>query len=197
MMKHAAMESMFSTMNPMLNDLELPQVQEIATVDQRTLAEHKPPGMEGSLLQNMGRRPTRLALWGIASGPDAQSFAEKLDGKFRNGKPLSFTVDIIADSRIDKMLIENLRVQDLAGKPQRYSYVLSLREYIEPVTAEDTSSVDAAVQDDARNLMDAMLPGLTGGLDFITGLEKFVAPLSSLLTGLQNANKNIQASSSH
>lgn len=183
-------------MNPMLDDLELPQVQEIATVDHRTLAEHKPPGMEGSLLQNMGRRPTRLALWGIASGPGAQSFAEKLDGKFRNGKPLSFTVDIIADSRIDKMLIENLRVQDLAGKPQRYSYVLTLREYIVPVEPEDTSSVDAAIQDDARNLVDSMLPGLTTGLDFVTGLEKFVAPLSSLLTRLQQANKVISSTGS-
>src|SRR5437764_6664899 len=105
-------------MNPMLDDLALPQVQEIAVIERRTLAEHKPPGMEGSLLQNMGRRPTRLALWGVASGADAQSFVEKLNGKFRDGKPVPFTVDIIADSRIDKMLIDNLRVQDLAGKPQ-------------------------------------------------------------------------------
>jgi hypothetical protein len=174
-------------MNPMLDDLALPQVQEIAVIERRTLAEHKPPGMDGSLLQNMGRRPTRLALWGVASGPDAQDFVEKLNGKYHDGKAISFTADIVADSKLEKIIIENLRVQDLAGKPERYAYVLTLREYIEPITAEDTSPVDASTLADAKNVMDGMLPGLTVGLDFVTGLERFVAPLSSLLTRLQKA----------
>ena len=43
-------------MRPMLDDIELPQVQEIAAYDRRMLAEHKPPGMDGSLLQNLGRQ---------------------------------------------------------------------------------------------------------------------------------------------
>jgi hypothetical protein len=174
-------------MNPMLDKLELPQVQEISIIERRMLAEHKAPGMDGSLFQNMGRRPTRLALWGIASGPVAQNFVQQLDGKFRDGKPLSFTTDIVVESKIDQVLIENLRVQDLAGKPQRYAYVLTLREYIEPTEPEDTSSVDADTQDDAQNIMDGMLPGLTGGFEFFTGLGRFVAPLSSLLTRLPKA----------
>jgi hypothetical protein len=68
----------------MLDDQELSNVQEIATHDRRVLAEHKPPGMAGSLLQNMGRRPTRLVLWGVAVGPEALDFVGKLDEKFRN-----------------------------------------------------------------------------------------------------------------
>ncbi len=171
-------------MNPMLDKLELPQVQEISIIERRILAEQKPPGMEGSLLQNMGRRPTRLALWGIANGPGAQDFVETLDGKFRDGKPLPFTTDIVADSKIDQVLIDNLRVQDLAGKPQRYAYILTLREYIEPTKAEDTSLLDTDIQDDAKNIMDGMLPGLTSAFDFVTGLERFVTPLSQLLTRL-------------
>jgi hypothetical protein len=176
-------------MNPMLDDLALPQVQEIAVTERRTLAEHKPPGMDGSLLQNMGRRPTRLAMWGIASGPDAQGFIEKLNGKFHDGKSIPFTADIVADSKIDKVFIDNLRVQDLAGKPQRYAYVLTLREFIEPIAAQDTSLVDNSILDDAKNLMDGMLPGLTTGLDFVTGLERFVTSFGSLLTRLQAPGK--------
>src|SRR5438045_2638811 len=176
-------------MNPMLDDLALPQVQEIAVIERRTLAEHKPPGMDGSLLQNMGRWPTRLALWGIASGSDAQGFVEKLNGKYRDGKSVPFTADIVADSKIAEVFIDNLRVQDLAGKPQRYAYVLTLREYIEPIAAQDTSLVDASILDDAKNLMDGMLPGLTTGLDFITGLERFVTSFSSMLTRLQAPGK--------
>lgn len=176
-------------MNPMLDDLELPQVQEIATLERRTLAEHKLPGMEGSLFQNMGRRPMRLVLWGVASGPDAQDFVSKLDGKFRDGKPVPFTADIIADSQIEKMLIDNLRVQELAGKPQRYAYVLTLREYIEPLEPQDTSQLDTDIQDEGKNLIDGMIPGLTAGLDFVTGLERFVAPLTNLLGRIQAVNK--------
>ena len=82
-------------MRPMLDDLELPQVQEIATYDQRMLAEHKPPGKAGSLLQNMGRRSTQLVLWGVASGADAQKFVEQLDGKFRAGDPVPFTAEAV------------------------------------------------------------------------------------------------------
>src|SRR5689334_13877461 len=104
-------------MKPMLDDLELPQVQEIGTYEKRTLAEFKPPAMEGSVLQNLGRRPTRLLLWGVATGTDALAFTEKLEGKFRGGKPVPFTADIIADVKIDQVMIDDLRLEQLAGKP--------------------------------------------------------------------------------
>ena len=171
-------------MNPMLDTLALPQVQEISIIERRALAEHRAPGMDGSLFQNMGRRPTRLVLWGIASGATAQDFVDQLDGKFRDGKPLPFTTDIVADSKIDQVFIDNLRVQDLAGKPQRYAYVLTLREYIEPAKAEDTSALDTDIASDAQNIMDNALPGLTGGFDFVTRLAKFIGPLQELLARL-------------
>lgn len=137
---------------PMLDDLELPLVQEIATYDKRMLAEHKPPGMEGSLLQNMGRRPERIILWGVAAGTDALKFVEKLEDKFKAGKPVPFTTDITADSKIDNVIIEDLSWQELAGKPERYAYVLSLLEFISPLQPDtDTASVDAAAAQDAKD----------------------------------------------
>jgi hypothetical protein len=173
----------------MLDDLELPQVQEIATLEQRVLAEHKAASMAGSLLQNMGRRPTCLMLWGVATGPEALAFTEKLEGKFRAGEPVPFTADILADALIEKMVIQHLHVQDLAGKPQRYAYMLTLREYIEPVEPESTSAVDEAIQAEALDIMDGMLPGLNIGLDFATGLERFVSPLSGFLQRLEQFNQ--------
>ncbi len=175
-------------MRPMLDDIELPQVQELATYERRVLAEHKPPSMAGSLLQNMGRRPTRLALWGVATGPDAQSFVEKLDGKFRDGKPVPFTADIVADAEIEKVIIEDLRIQDLAGKPERFAYVLTLREFIEPVEPEDASLLDTSILDDARGLMDGLVNGLDLAANFATGLERFVPQFSGLLSRLQQFN---------
>lgn len=176
----------------MLDDIELPQVQEITTHEQRVLAEHKPPGMAGSLLQNMGRRPTRLILWGVAAGTEAQSLIEKLDDKFRAGEPVPFTADIVADAEIEQMVIDNFRVQDLAGKPQRYAYVLVLREYIEPPEPEDASFLDSDILNDAQNLMDNLVEGIDIGLDFASGLEQFISPLSDLLTRIQDFRKAIE-----
>lgn len=175
-------------MRPMLDDIELPQVQEIATLERRVLAEHKPPGMAGSLLQNLGRRPVRLTLWGVATGPEALGFIQKLDDKFRAATPLPFIADIVKDADIEQMLIEDLKLQDLAGKPERFAYVLTLREFIEPVEPEEVSLLDGSILDEAQNLMDDLVDGLNIGLDFATGLKRFVPQFSDLLTRLQAFN---------
>lgn len=178
-------------MRPMLDDLELPNVQEIAIHDQRALAEHKPPGMEGSLLQNMGRRPAHLVLWGVVSGSNVIDFVEALDGKFKAGQPVPFIADIVAEAEIEEMVIDDLRWQEVAGKPERQAYVLTLREYIEPVEPEDLSVLDSDILDEAGDLIDDLAEGLDIGLDFASGLEQFVSPLSDLLGRLQAANQSI------
>lgn len=175
-------------MKPMLDQLELPQVQEITTLERRALAEHKPPQMSGSLLQNLGRRPTRLALWGVVTGPEAQSIVDELETKFRDGNPLPFTADITAEAAIDRIVIDDLRVQELAGKPQRYAYVMTLREHIEPVEPEDLSPLNAEIESDALGFMDNLIDALDLAPLFATGLEQFVEPLSSLLSRLQQFN---------
>ena len=175
-------------MRPMLDDLELPQVQAITTCDRRSLAEHKPPGMKGSLLQNLGRSPTRLVVWGVVTGPGSDDFASKLDKKFRDGKPVPFTSDIVADAKIDQMLIDDLRLQQLAGKPERFGYLLLLREFIKPVAPEDVSAVDASILDDAKGLVDGIVGGLGIAQLFATGLQKFVPIFGGLLGRVQQAN---------
>jgi hypothetical protein len=176
-------------MRPMLDDIELPQVQEIATLERRVLAEHKPPGMAGSLLQNLGRRPTRLTLWGVATGPEALDFIQKLDDKFRAATPVPFIADILKDAEIEQMLIEDVKLQELAGKPERFAYVLTLREFIEPVEPKESSLLDQSLLDEAKNLMDGLVDGLNIGLDFAAGLERFVPQLSELLTRLEAFNR--------
>ena len=179
-------------MRPMLDDLELPHVQEIAIHDQRVLAEHKPPGMDGSLLQNMGRRPAHLVLWGVATGPDVVDFVEALDGKYKSGQPVPFVADIVADAEIEEMVIDDLQWQEVAGKPQRYAYTLTLREYIEPVEPDDLSLLDSDILDEAGDLIDDLVEGLDIGLDFTTGLEQFVSPFSELLTRLKDFGSAVE-----
>ncbi|SDL36278.1 hypothetical protein SAMN05660860_00435 [Geoalkalibacter ferrihydriticus] len=172
----------------MIDELELPQVQEITTRDLRALAEHKPPGMDGSFLQNLGRRPTRLILGGVASGPESRQFIDDLYDKFQAGVPVAFSADIVTDTAIEEMLIDDLQYRDLAGKPERFAYVVTLQEHIEPVEPEETSLLDSDILDDARGLLDDLVEGLDIGLDFSTGLERFLDPLQSLLGRLREFN---------
>jgi hypothetical protein len=166
----------------MLDNLELPQVQEIGTYERRMLAEHKPPGMSGNLLQNLGRRPTRLVLWGVATGPDALNFIEKLDEKFRAAKPVPFMADIVGDAEIELMLIDDVKLQELAGKPERFAYVLTLREFIKPV-----EPATAAPGLDTDILGDALLQinNLMLGFEILEQIASFTGRVAKLTEALQ------------
>ena len=62
-------------MRPMLDDLDLPQVQEIATHDRRVLAEHKPPGMAGSVTSLVFGTQSMFSVLMLAiGGPIADRF---------------------------------------------------------------------------------------------------------------------------
>ena len=128
-------------------------------------------------------------MWGVATGPDAQDFVDQVETKFREGKPLPFTADIIAEAAIERVMIDDLRVQELAGKPDRFAYVMTLREFIEPVEAEDFSALNAAIADEAFGSIGDLISGLDLAPFFATGLEQFVEPLSGLLTRLQEFNR--------
>jgi len=175
-------------MRPMLDGDELPQVQELITSDLRALAEHKPPGKDGSLLQNLGRAPTTVVVHGMASDPAALERIGKLKQGLRGGDPVPFVADITTDSRIDQVLVDDLQVRQLAGKPDRYAYALTLREFIEPVEPETTAGLDTDILGDAAGLMDGLLDGLDIALPFATGLERFVQPLTDLLSRLRSAS---------
>jgi hypothetical protein len=144
-----------------LADLELPQVQEITVYDRRALAEHKPPGMAGSLFQNLGRDPTGILVAGVVTGPQAFQFIEKLQRKFEAAKPVPFTAEIVAGAAIRQTLIADMRFQDLAGKPQRFAYALDLREFIKPSKAENQAALNAGIRSEGRKLANDLAAKLT------------------------------------
>lgn len=176
-------------MRPMLDDIALPQVQTLKLRDARALAEHRAPQMEGSYFQNMGRHATAILVAGVASGPDAKSFLASLTEKFDAGAPLPFVADIVADAEIEEILIDDFKTREVAGKPDRYAYALVLREYQEPVEPEEVGPLDALIGDEAGDLLDDLVDGLDLLPDFDTGLERFIEPLSGLLTRLQALNQ--------
>lgn len=175
-------------MRPALAGTELPQVQDVATSDVRALAEHAAPGKDGSMLQNLGRAPTRVTVRGVATGPEALGVVERLKDELRTGRPLTFVADLTTDTTIEQVLLDDLQLRQIAGRPDGYAYVLTLREFVEPVQPEQ-STVDADVLGEAADLIDGLLDGLDLAVPFSTGLESFVTPLSDLLGRLQTLNQ--------
>jgi hypothetical protein len=131
--------------------------------EKREIVEHRIPGMEGGVLQDMGRSPVRIDFDGLVYGKDAKEVLKELRARFKAGKPMSFTSDLTAVTDITQVIIENLDIFDVSGSPQNYKYRIKLREYIPPKKKDDPApSQDADAKksvdqkaDDAKNNVDA------------------------------------------
>lgn len=117
---------------PMLGGIELQQVQKIDTDEDQVLTQHSVPALEGDFLQGLGRRAIRVTLVGVMSGADAAASLKTLRDKYRAGEVVSFVADIATATKVDQVLIEEFGVRELAGKPARFEYELTLREFIPP-----------------------------------------------------------------
>ncbi len=117
---------------PMLAEIELKTIQEISTTEGRALAKHNIPGMDGCVFQNLGRKPTKVMFSGILFGEKAKEDLEKLWTKFKAGEPVSFVADITTATDISQVLIEDLKVNEVAGKPDHFRYSAVLRECPSP-----------------------------------------------------------------
>ncbi|MHB1289482.1 hypothetical protein [Georgenia sp.] len=178
-------------MRPMLAGAELPQVQDLETDDLRAAAEHKAPGKDGSMLQNLGRAPTGVTVRGVASDPAALDVVDRLKADLRTGQPVAFVADITDGTGIEQVLVDDLQVRQLAGRPDAYAYVLTLREYVEPVEPADTAALEVDILGEAGDLLGDVLDGLDIALPFSTGLDAFVAPLTGLLERLRTFREAI------
>jgi hypothetical protein len=123
---------------PMIDDIELQQVQIIESDQQQALARHRVPGLEGDLFQRMGRCAGSIWLRAVLTGAGSLSGVETLAEKFRAGAPVAFVADIADAVRVDQVLIDRFTVRDLAGRPQRYEVTFLLREF-QPVQPPSTS----------------------------------------------------------
>lgn len=117
---------------PILDDLELPLVQQLDAAEHQARAQHAIPALEGDFLQPLGRTATRFTLEGVIANEDGTvaEHLKKLREKFRAAAPVNFVADIATATRVDKVLIEEMSVRELAGKTQRFEYAFALREFI-------------------------------------------------------------------
>lgn len=169
---------------PMLDDIELTSVQWIETDERRAVVEHRIPGMAGNALQDMGRDSTTIRLTGVFFGDTALADLEALRGKFQEGTSLSFAADITTATDIIDVVIADLHVRELGGRPNTWRYRMVLRESPPPPPPIDPfGTVDLSVLDEAQGLFDQALSvvDLVANLPDIPNFGDPTVPLGGLL----------------
>ncbi|MEO8953722.1 MAG: hypothetical protein ABI396_09395 [Ktedonobacteraceae bacterium] len=131
---------------PMLGDIELQQVEKIEVNEDQVLTQQSIPALEGDFLQHLGRRSTRISLTGVLTGAEAGAGLKTLQEKFRAAAPISFVADIATATKVEKVLIEEMGIRELAGKPARFEYAITIIEYIPPPPPNQTVAAQSIAQ---------------------------------------------------
>jgi len=116
---------------------ELRSVYNLNVSEKRSIVEHKIPGLEGGILQDLGREPVRISFEGIIYGEKAKEGLETIRAKFKAGQPVPFSSDISSIAEVTQVLIEDLQVEEIGGTTNRYRYWIALREYSPPPEEEE------------------------------------------------------------
>jgi hypothetical protein len=145
---------------------ELRTLLSVRTSDERSIVEHKIPGKEASVLQDLGRHSLRFVFLGEFMGKGAASATESLWEKFEKGKIVPFSSDLVGLSTVTKVLIERLDFEEIAGDSGRFRYRLSLREYKEPKQEEEDAP---SQEDEAKKNTDDETEEAEDSVNYVTG----------------------------
>ena len=145
---------------------EIRNVYNISMGERRMIIEHKIPGSDDSILQDMGKEPLRISFEGIFLGEKAKENLQDLWSRFRQGKPLNFSSDITGIADVTKVLIEDLRIDDIAGNPNSYHYSIVLSEYREP---RPPQAQPPSQEEQAQEEVQSQADDTVASINYITG----------------------------
>jgi hypothetical protein len=150
--------------------------------------------MAGSIFQDLGRHATNVMLTGILFGENARTELETLRQKFQAAEPLSFAADITTATEIVDVLIEDLRVVEVAGRPNTFLYQIILRESPPPPPPLDPlAGVNTGILGDAQGLFDQAV-GLADVVNSLGDIPDFgnpTPPLSGLLDEFEATTESL------
>jgi hypothetical protein len=180
---------------PMLGDWEIPHIESIGSLERRELVELEVPGRAASLYQDLNAAPTRVVISGSLYGDeDRDSFLENVRGKFTAGEPVTFVADIVTATEVQYVLIDTLRFEQSAQRPDEISYLIAIRESPPPPPPPNPlGALDTSLLDQAGGFMDTV----TGALDAIETLGSVpdfgnpLPPLQGSLGDLTNVTAGL------
>jgi len=117
--------------------LEFRTIRQIKVNKKRRLVEHKIIGMDGSIIQDIGRDAISIYLEGNIRGEQAPDVIKQLWEIFRKSEPVPFESTVTGIPEINKVLIKDLDIEDIGGRTNHYHYKMTLIEYIPPPKPEE------------------------------------------------------------
>ena len=115
-------------------------VSKIGTIDRRRIIKHDASAVYGTIVDDQGKASARLLIEGRFVGEDAMSGMSSLRTKYKKGEPINLVSDITLLSSINKVMIEELRIQMSSSVQLSYEYQLILREYVETVKKQSAKA---------------------------------------------------------
>lgn len=177
-----------------LAGIHLNRIHKITTSEQTDFVYHRVPGLEGNVVQDMGRDSVLLQIEGIFYGDSAQEDMEGLRKVYKTREPVDFLAEIVGQAYFAQVILERFEIFQGAQEPDQFSYILTIAEYVKPPEPEvpsGLSDVDLGIIEEARNFIDiAVLPDMLGSIPEVTDP---LTPLSSALDDVNKATENLDS----
>ena len=166
---------------PVLGDWEIPRVAMMRTAEARKFAELPVPGRQGSLFQDLNAEPTLVEIAGsLFAAEERSEFLTTVREKFRAGEPVTFVADITEATDIQFVVIDSMRFEQRADRPDEVSYHLTLRESPPPPPPPDPlGGIDTSLLDEAAGFVEGVTDALDA-LDALANLPDFSDPTALL-----------------
>jgi len=185
---------------PMIGEYEVPGIQRIGTIEDRRVVEIPVPGLAGSYHQDLGSGAVSLRIEGTLAGDDARDdFLGKVRDMYNAGDPVDFVADIVTATHVEKVLLTDLAMAEVAGSADTFRYAIVLAQHVEPPPPSpgadqgfgDLGDVNAAIAAEGAALAGAMnVPDLIGALP---NLKDPTPPLRGTLDGVHAAVGGLSA----
>jgi archaellum component FlaC len=167
--------------------ISLPRVHRVVTRERADFVSHRIPGLDGDVVQDMGRHSVRLEIEGIFYGEAASDDLEALRDVYKNREPVDFLAEIVGQAYFSQVILEELAVQQAALEPEQFSYRLTVSEYVpppQPAAGFEGPDIDGLLELEALDFMDLIqLPDLLSAPDF----GDPTPPLQSVLDSVGNS----------
>ncbi|MEM7509282.1 MAG: DNA circularization N-terminal domain-containing protein [Bacteroidota bacterium] len=167
-----------------IDDILLSKIHKIQTLEVADFVSHRIPGLNGNVIQDMGRKSVRLQIEGIYYGENVAEDLSALREIHKSREPVDFLAEIVETAYFSQVVIERIEVNQQANFPEQFGFRLIVAEYVPPpeplsggLGLDGFPEVDTDIGLDALDFMDALeLPDLFS----IPALQDPTQPLSEV-----------------
>ncbi|MCP4600677.1 MAG: hypothetical protein GY847_09125 [Proteobacteria bacterium] len=175
---------------PMIGSWEPIHIEAITSVEARRMAALPVAGLSGDLHQDLGRGALAIEIRGSLLGDELRDeFLKEVREKFLAGDPLDFVADIVGESELEQVIIDEMHFEESAERADAFTYRIVLREYTEPPEPPG-SEMDLGAELDMELDLEADL-----GLDLfdLPAIVADIPDMGDLLSPVKTASEELEA----